>query len=110
METLIAVNADCGTITMSHSLAALWAMNRRRPSAVVAEDPSSTLAAGYHCLASRPTCSMMWLGGTTIQGWRTSPRRPNSIAEISMVPVLPAPTTWSRRVAGSLMIRATALR
>ena len=72
METLIAVNADCGTITMSHSLAALWAMNRRRPSAVVAEDPSRTLAAGYHCLASRPTCSMMWLGTTIVDGMEAS--------------------------------------
>lgn len=61
---LIAVNADCGTITMSQSLAALWAMKRRRPSAVVADDPSKTLAAGYHCLASRPTCSMPVDSGT----------------------------------------------
>ena len=47
---------------MSQSLAAVWAMNRRRPSAVVAAEPRRTLAAGYHCLASRPTCSVIVVG------------------------------------------------
>ena len=77
---------------MSQSLAADWAISRRRPSAVVAAEPSSTLAAGYHCLASRPTWSMIEFG-TTIQGWRTRPRRLSSIAPMNMVPDLPAPTT-----------------
>jgi hypothetical protein len=31
-------------------------MKRRRPSAVVAADPRSTFAAGYHWPDSRPTC------------------------------------------------------
>jgi len=91
-DTLIAVNTDFGTITMSQSPVAVCAANRRRPSALVAPAPTSTFAAGYHCLASRATCSMMWLG-TTIHGCEASPRRLSSIAPMNIDPDFPAPTT-----------------
>ncbi len=91
-DTVIPVNTDLGTSTKSQSLVAVCATRRRRASASVPVVPTNTLAAGYHCFASRPTCSMMWLG-TTIHGWDTNPRRFSSIAPISIVPVFPAPTT-----------------
>ena len=84
-------------------------MSNRRPSASVAADPERMRAAGYHCPASRTTWSMMWLG-TTIHGLVASPSRRSSIAPMRMVPVFPAPTTWSSSTVGSETMRAAALR
>ena len=96
-------------MTMSHSLAALWAMNRRRPSAVVADDPSKHFGGGIPLLGFAPDLFDDVVGHDDPR-LAHHPSRRSSIAAISMVPVLPAPTTWSSSVEGSLMIRATALR
>ena len=96
-------------MTMSQLLVAVWATNIRRSWADMPLLPTSTSAAGYHCLTSRPNCSIRWVG-TTIHGWATTPRRLSSIAAMNMVPVLPAPTTWSSSTVDSAAIRATASR
>lgn len=49
----------------------------------------------------------MWFG-TTIAGLLTRARRRCSIADVAMMPVLPAPTAWNSPTAGSLTIRVTA--
>ena len=68
---------------------------------------SRMFALGYSRLNSLATCSSMWLG-TTMAGLWAMPRRRISMMAMIISAVLPAPTGWASKVAGSWSMRATA--
>ena len=103
-------NTDSVTTTASHSPTAARATNRLRPvGPCSASVGNSTLAAGYRPRHSVQNCSSMWFGTTTI-GLLAIPRRRSSIAAMTIVAVLPAPTSWASSAEGSARMRATASR
>ena len=98
MDTGIFSNCEWPMITASYSPVAIRAQNFLRffgsKSFFVA---TRMLAEGYSRRNSPDHCSVRWLGTTKRDLWH-SPSRLDSMAAATISKVLPAPTSWARRV------------
>jgi hypothetical protein len=87
-----------------------WDAGHRRVHRPWVPEPGLWFLCGVpHRSHSRENCSSIWFG-TTTAGFEAEPKRRSSIAAITMVAVLPAPTAWARSARPSVRMRATASR